>query len=222
GGDMLAQLPPLRLDLRVLAFAVALSVATGVAFGFAPALLLSRHSLSDALKEGAASVSPRTGRLRSALVVAEVALSVALLAGAGLLLRSLRALNHVDPGFRPEQVMTANLQLPAVRYPDHAAVLAFSRKLIDAVSSLPGVSSVGLGTNVPMSNSSWGKAISAEGEAEPPNLDAVADCLFQQVAGDYFHALGMQLVRGRFAENPKELAIVLNETAAKRLFGGKD
>jgi len=222
GGDVLAQLPPLRLDLRVLAFAVALSLVTGVAFGLAPALLLSRHSLSEALKDGTATVSPRTGRLRSALVVAEVALSVVLLAGAGLLLRSLRALNHLDPGFRVEQVITANLQLPLRRYPDDAARLAFARKTIDAVTALPGVASVGVGSNVPMSNNSWGKWISAEGEPEPANLDAVANCLFQLVTGDYFRTLGMQLVRGRFPDDPKEPAIVLNETAARKLFGVKE
>jgi putative ABC transport system permease protein len=145
-----------------------------------------------------------------------------LLAGAGLLLRSLRALNRVDPGIRLEQVITANLQLPVRRYPDDAARLAFARKTIDAVSALPGVVSVGVGSNVPMSNSGWGKWISAEGEPEPANLDAVANCLFQLVTGDYFRTLGMQLVRGRFPDEPKEPAIVLNETAARQLFGGQE
>jgi putative ABC transport system permease protein len=222
GGEMLAQLPPLRLDLRVLAFTLGLSLLTGVAFGLAPALLLSRQTLADALKDASSAASPRSGRLRSALVIAEVALSVALLAGAGLLLRSLRALQHVDPGFRSGQVLTANLQLPVRRYPDDAAVLAFSREIMSRLKALPGVTSVGVGSNVPMTSSSWGKMISAEGEPEPANLDAVKDCLFQLVTGDYFQALGLQLVRGRFPDNPKEPAIVINETAARQLFGGKD
>jgi putative ABC transport system permease protein len=218
---VLAQLPPLRLDLRVLGFTLALSVLTGVAFGFAPALILSRHSVSEALKDSAVA-SPRSARLRSALVIAEVALSVALLAGAGLLLRSLQALNRVDPGFRAGQVLTANLTLPRQRYPDEKARLAFAREMISRVSALPGVSSVGTASNVPMSGSAWGKWISAEGEPEPANLDAVHNCLFQLVNGDYYQALGLQLVRGRFAEDPKEPAIVINETAARELFGGKD
>jgi putative ABC transport system permease protein len=221
GGEVLAQLPPLRLDLRVLGFTLALSVLTGVAFGFAPALILSRHSVSEALKDSAVA-SPRSARLRSALVIAEVALSVALLAGAGLLLRSLQALNRVDPGFRAGQVLTANLTLPRQRYPDEKARLAFAREMISRVSALPGVSSVGTASNVPMSGSAWGKWISAEGEPEPANLDAVHNCLFQLVNGDYYQALGLQLVRGRFAEDPKEPAIVINETAARELFGGKD
>jgi putative ABC transport system permease protein len=222
GGDVLAQLPPLRLDLRVLAFTLALSVLTGIAFGLAPALVLSRHSLSDALKDGGFAVSPRTGRLRSALVVAEVALSVVLLAGAGLLLRSLSALHHLDPGFRAEQVITANLQLPALRYPDDKARLAFAREVVARVSVIPGVSSAGVASNVPMSRGSWGKWISAEGEPEPANLDAVHNCLFQLVTGDYFRTLGMQLVSGRFPDDPNEPAIVINETAARQLFAGKD
>jgi len=222
GGDVLAQLPPIRLDVRVLAFTLALSVLTGVAFGLAPALVLSRHSLSDALKDGGAAVSPRTGRLRSALIVAEVALSVVLLAGAGLLLRSLEALRSVDPGFRPEQVITANLQLTRLRYPDDQAVLAFVREIMVRISAIPGVSSAGLASNVPLSRSGWGKWISAEGEPEPANLDAVQNCLFQLVTGDYFRTLGMQLKSGRFLDDPKEPAIVINETAARQLFGGKD
>ena len=222
GGEMLAQLPPIRLDLRVLAFTLGLSLLTGVAFGLAPALLLSRQGLADALKDGGTLASPRSGRLRSALVIAEVALSVALLAGAGLLLRSLRALQHVDPGFRSEQVLTANLQLSARRYPDDAARLTFAREIVSRVGALPGVSSAGMGTNVPMSNSGWGKWISAEGEPEPANLDAVANCLFQLVTGDYFRTLGLQLARGRFPDDPKEPAIVINETAARQLFGGQD
>ena len=222
GGDVLAQLPPLRLDPRVLSFTLALSVLTGVAFGLAPALVISRQTLSEALKEGGAVVSARSGRLRSALVIAEVALSVALLCGAGLLLRSLRALSRVDPGFHAGQVLTVNLQLPVQRYPDWKAVLTFAREAMAGVGALPGVSSVGFGSNVPLSGSTWGKWISAEGEPEPANLDSVQDCLFQLVGGDYFRTLGLQLVRGRFPDDPKEPAIVINETAARQLFGGKD
>jgi predicted permease len=184
--------------------------------------VISRQTLSEALKEGGAAVSPRGGRLRSALVIAEVALSVALLCGAGLLLRSLRALNHLDPGFRPGQVLTVNLQLPVRRYPDANAELAFAREAMARVSALPGVSSVAMASNVPLSGGSWGKRISAEGEPEPANLDGVLDCLYQLVAGDYFRTLGLQLVRGRFPDDPKEPAIVINETAARQLFGGKD
>jgi putative ABC transport system permease protein len=222
GGEVLALLPPLRLDLRVLGFSLALSAFTGVAFGLAPALILSRHTLSEALKDGGAALSPRTGRLRSALVIAEVALSVALLAGAGLLLRSLRNLSRVDPGFSLGQVLTANLQLAQRRYPDAKARLAFAREVTSRVAGIPGVASVGIASNVPLTGGTWGKGISAEGEPAPANLDAVNNCLFQLVTGDYFRALGMQLVRGRFADDTKEPAIVINETAARKLFGGKD
>src|SRR5262249_15706453 len=220
--NVLAQLPPLQLDVRVLGFTLALSAGTGVAFGLAPALLISRHSLSDALKEGGTIVSPRSGRLRSALVIVEVALSVAVLCGAGLLLRSLQALQRVDPGFHGPQILTANLTLPFLRYPDEKARLAFEREVMARVSALPGVSAVAMASSVPMSETSWGKRVSAEGEQEPANLDAVGDCLFQLGSGDYLRGLGLQLGRGRLPDNPKEPAIVINETAARQLFGGKD
>jgi predicted permease len=221
GGEALAHLPPLRLDVRVLGFAAGLSVVTGLLFGLAPALLLSRHTLADALRAAAPSVAPRAGRLRSALVVAEVALSVALLAGAGLLLRSLDRLAHVDPGFDAAHVITASLRLPARRYPDAPSHLAFLRELMSRVRALPSVSSVGIASQLPLKKPGSSRWITAEGEPEPVNLDAVEDCNFQFVAGDYFAALRLQLARGRFPD-PNEKGIVLNEAAAKRLFGGKD
>ena len=220
GGEALATLPKIRLDLRVLAFTAALSLVTGILFGLAPALLLSRHTLSEALKESAPSVSPRSGRLRSGLVVAEVALSVALLTGAGLLLRSLDKLRHVDPGFRAEQVMTAGLRI-SERYRNDKARLAFLEELVRRVEELPGVSSAGTSTNVPLSRSTWGKWITAEGEPEPATLDAVQNCLFQLVSGHFFQALGLQLMHGRFPADGKEPVIVINESAERHLFGGK-
>ena len=220
GGEALATLPKIRLDLRVLAFTAALSLVTGILFGLAPALLLSRHTLFEVLNQSAPSVSPRSGRLRSGLVVAEVALSVALLAGAGLLLRSLDKLRHVDPGFRGEQVMTAGLRI-SQRYGNDKARLAFLEELVRRVEALPGVSSAGTSTNVPLSRSTWGKWITAEGEPEPATLDAVQNCLFQLVSGDFFQALGLQLARGRFPADGREPAIVINESAERRLFGGK-
>jgi putative ABC transport system permease protein len=222
GGEVLAHLPPLTLDLRVLAFTLLLSMSTGIAFGLAPALLLSQHTLADALKEGAPSLAGRSGRLRSALVVAEVALSLVLLAGAGLLLRSLQALHGVDPGFRADHLLTANLQLPGQRFPDPKARLAFAREVVSRVATLPGVASAGAGSNVPLTGSTWGKWVSAEGQPEPATLDEVGSCLFQLVTGDYFRTLGMQLVRGRFVEDPKEPAVVINESAARQLFGSAD
>jgi len=221
GGDMLARLPPLRLDLRVLGFALALSTLTGLAFGLAPALLLSRHSVSEALKESAPGFSPRSGRLRSALVVAEVALSVVLLSGAGLLLRSLDALRAVDPGFRPEHVMTANVSLPAARYETDKKKLAFYREALDRIHALPGVAAAGTATGIPFGDSGWGKYVWAEGN-EPQRLEDVADCDFQLIGGDYFAALGIAPLRGRLLDNPALPEVVINETAARTLFGNAD
>ena len=218
GGEMIARLPPLRLDLRVLVFALALSLLTGLAFGLAPALLLSRHSLSDALKASAPGFSPRSGRLRSALVVAEVALSVVLLWGAGLLLRSLNRLRAVDPGFRAEHVLTGNIALPAARYDTEKKQLAFFEQALARVKALPGIAFAGLASTVPFDNRGWGKYVWAEID-EPQRLQDVAGCDFQLVAGDYFAALGIAPLKGRLLNNPAQREAVINETLARKLFG---
>jgi len=220
-GDLVARLPPLQLDLRVLAFAVALATATGLAFGLAPAVLLSRQTLSEALKESAPGLSPRSGRLRSALVVAEVALSVMLLAGAGLLLRSLNALYRVDPGFRAEHVLTGNVALPAVRYDTPQKQLAFFREALDRARALPGVTAAGMASSVPFEDRAWGKYVWAEGD-EPQRLEDVRGCSFQLVTGDYFAALGIVPLRGRLLDDPAQPEVVINEAGAKALFGDAD
>ncbi|MFN2547831.1 MAG: ABC transporter permease [Myxococcales bacterium] len=221
GGDLIARLPPLRLDLRVLGFALVLSTLTGLAFGLAPALLLSRHSLSEALKESAPGLSPRSGRLRSALVVAEVALSVVLLSGAGLLLRSLDRLRAVDPGFHADRVLTGNIALPAARYDTDEKQLAFFRDALDRVRALPGVKSAGIASTVPFDNRGWGKYMWAE-EHEPQRLEDVSGCDFQLVSGDYFGALGIAPLRGRLLDDPSQHEVVINETAARTLFADQD
>lgn len=221
GGDLIARLPPIRLDVRVLAFALGLSTLTGLAFGLAPAVLLSRHSLAEALKESAPGLSPRSGRLRSALVVAEVALSVVLLSGAGLLLRSLDRLRAVDPGFHADRVLTANVALPAARYDTEKKQLAFFRDALERVKALPGVKIAALASTVPFDDRGWGKYVWAEVN-EPQTLGDVPGCDFQLVAGDYFAALGVPLVKGRLLGDPSQKETVINETMARKLFGDRD
>ena len=220
-GEMLARQPAMHLDLRVLGFALTLSLLTGLGFGIAPAVLLSGQTLADALKSSAPALSPRTGRLRSALVVVEVALSVVLLAGAGLLLRSLGALHAVDPGFRPAHVLTANVALPPARYDKPEQQLPFFRAALERLRAIPGVLAAGAATSVPFDDTGWGKYCWGEG-AEPQRLGDVPSCDFQLVSGDYFAALGIEPLRGRLLDDPAQPLVVVNEAAAKALFGGRD
>jgi putative ABC transport system permease protein len=219
-GDLVAGLPRLQLDLRVLAFALALAALTGLAFGVAPALLLSRQTLSEALKTGAPDLSPRGGKLRSSLVVAEVALSVMLLAGAGLLLRSLHALYRVDPGFRADHVLTGNVVLPGQGY-EPKQRLAFYREVLDRARALPGVTAAGVASSVPFEGRGWGKYLWGEGN-EPQRMNDLGHCLYYQVTGDYFAAMGMTLLRGHFLDDPSQPEALINESGARALFGDAD
>jgi putative ABC transport system permease protein len=137
-----------RIDLPVLLFAIAVSLMTGILFGLAPAVQAARHDPHDALKEGArGSASRRPQALRGALVIAEIALSLTLMAGAGLLIRSFLQLQEVDSGFRPDGVLTMRVPLPRERYPQPAQMHRFFRELpgIDAAGAVSGLPLSGVG-----------------------------------------------------------------------------
>src|SRR5262249_38884387 len=146
------------VDLRVLAFALAVSIGTGVAFGLAPALRASSLDLLTSLKDarraapgGGRRPGPGAGRrLRSALVVGEVALALVLLTGAGLTMRSFAALTAIDLGFDPSHVVTMRMALPSTRYPDVTSWIAFHRELVQRASAIPGVEAAGLNSAVPL------------------------------------------------------------------------
>jgi putative ABC transport system permease protein len=235
---LLALMPPelgtafssaaVRVDTRVLVFAVLLSLATSLVFGLAPALLAARVEAGDALRAGVRSASPGAGRrrLRALLVAAEVAVAFVLLAGSGLLVRSFLRLTALDPGFRPDRVVTVAVELERTRYPTPAAQLSFFERLLERVHGLPGVESAAAGDSLPLKPFSMVMiGASVEGDAPPPpgRGPELAVCA---VTPDYFRALGMTLHRGRaFADSDREgtpeVAIV-NETLARRLFGAAD
>jgi len=168
--------------------------------------------------------SGRGARTRHALVIAEVALSLMLLASAGLLIRTLGVLQRVSPGFRPERAITMQLLLPQTRYANAASMIAFYRRLHDEVAAIPGVTASAVATTLPMTGSDITMGFAPDGRAVDPNVRMSA--AFFGVSPDYFSALGIAIVRGRgFTERDDERApavVVINETMAAKYWPGED
>jgi predicted permease len=212
------------IDLPVLAFTAALSLATTLVFGFVPALRVARTDLLSSLREG--STRTATGRqgFRSSLVVAEMALAVVLVLGAGLMIRSLRSLQRIDLGFAPENVLTLRVSLPAASYETPERIVQFYEELLARTRALPFVSAAGVIRSLPLASpiGDWG--LDVEGYLETPGNDAKGDW---QVASDgASEALGERLLAGRFfAPSDKidsEPVALVNETMARRYWGSAD
>ena len=189
-----------HMDLRVLAFTLLVSLATGLLFGLAPAFS-SRHVTHDALKEGGRGGTAGAGsqRLRGTLVVAEVALSLTLLVGAGLLIRSFLRLQDVDTGFRPEGVLTMRISLPSEKYAKIEQNRTFFRELLAQIRRLPGVDAAGGATGLPLSGAGWSGTTTLDSQAVQPQ-DASPEADQRPVFPGYFEALAIPLVRGRYFE----------------------
>jgi len=186
------------LHVPVLGFALALAVLTGLVFGAVPALTVIRGNTASLLKEDATrgSAGRSTGAMRTALVVGQVAVALMLLAGAGLLIRSFANLRGVDPGFDPENVLTAQLVLPSARYPAAAERWAFWQRLVEETQQIPGVLAVGLTSNVPFSGNVSSGSYSIVGYTPAPG-EARPHARQEVVGGDYFEAMQIGLVEGR-------------------------
>jgi putative ABC transport system permease protein len=209
------------IDGRVLCFTLFLALISTVLFGLIPALQASKLDLNEVLKEGARSGmgSVRRSCLRSSLIIAETALSLVLLAGAGLMLRSFVHLLHVNPGFRTERLLTARLPMPAYRFPDREQQAAYYTEILSRIQSLPDVQSAGLVTVLPLSGAEATLAISDSngkmtGRPYP----------FRAVSPEYFQTMGIPVILGRpftaldTAQNPR-IAIV-SEALARELWPG--
>jgi predicted permease len=232
-GSMLAlqpagvpRLDEVRIDRAVMAFAAALSVLTGLLFGVFPAVQAAARPTAQMLREGGRGLLSGSGqRLRSGLVVAQVGLAVILLAGAGLLVRSFDRLRRVDPGFRPDHVLSFRLALPESVYQEEPARTAFFAELLARLEALPGVRSAGAVMGIPLGGLAFN--LSFEVEGRPPVPPAQQPTLEVRVATPgYFEAMGIPLVRGRGLE-PGDVAgsrpvIVLSEGAVRRFFPGED
>jgi len=241
----LARLAPVSLpridraavDLRVLLFAVALAVITSVLFGLVPSLRAARMGLRTAglgpraagLQSTLASDSRTNvggyGRGRAALVVVDLALALVLLAGAGVMLRTVRSLLRVDPGFDPRGVETLQFLLVGTRYAEDSAVLAFQDELLERVGALPGVSAAALAGQVPLGGNgdSWGFHVRGRMRANPaedPSVERYA------VTPGYFGMLGIEVLRGRTftaADGAKsEPVVVVSAATAAQVWGGAD
>ena len=205
----------IQINGHVLLFSVIVSVLTGILFGLAPALQLSRPSLVEALKDEARGSSASSGgRTRAMLVVAEVALSAVLLVSAGLTIRSFIALQRVDLGFQSDHVLSAGLPLPPKRYPTLEQRNRFARELLERVQNLPGVQAATIGNGgLPFGGPQSTFAIEGEAEAETRRI------VLHLVSADYLHTLGIPLREGRMLTereiNGSEGVAVVNEAAAR-------
>ena len=226
GIDKIPRLQDVTLDARVLGFTLATSLLTGVVFGLAPASQALKFDLHTSLKEGGrASASPKgRRRLRNALVVAEVALSLVLLAGAGLLIKSFWRLQQVDTGFAAERLLTMRLFPPESNYPDDLRVAAFYEDLLRRVRALPGVRDAAAATSVPIGGGNSATVIQIEGGPSGEDFRRIAE--FRVVSPDYFSAMGIRLLRGRFLEDSDHEkarpVAVINESLARAYWPNED
>ena len=190
--------PTATLHLPVLAFTLLLGVVTGIVFGVVPAISVIRGNTNSLLKDDATrgSAGRATGFFRAALVVAEVAITLVLLVGAGLLIKSFANLQRVDPGFQSENVLTAQIALPASRYPQPEARRAFWQRLAEKAKQIPGASVVGLTSNVPFNGNVSSGSYSIVGYTPGPG-EARPHARQEVVGADYFSAMQIPLVEGR-------------------------
>ena len=213
------------LDTQVLFFTLAASVFAGLLFGIAPALRGSVTNLVDELREGGrgGTAGASRQRLRQGLVVAQVAASLVLLIGAGLMIQSLRKLEDVDKGFNAESIFTARVSLPAVRYDEKEEAQTFFNDLLRRVQVLPGVKTASITQIIPLGQNSWEQGIIPEGmPAEPENFESV---LFHMISPDHFETFGISLLRGRGFNNSdiegRELVAIIDETMAEKFWPGE-
>jgi len=222
GPASVPRLAEVSLDGRVLAFALLLSLATGIAFSLLAPLSVARAPLRESLGAGALPSSRRgAGRLRQMLVVAQQALALVLLVDAGLLLRTLYHLQTVDSGFAPEGRLALEIALPPSRYPEGRQQAAFFQRLLARVEALPGVAEAGLITRLPLTGPGFGGPFSIEGRpldpgGPPPSMS------YRAASAGYLETMRIPLRRGRLlaAEDapPAPPAAVVNETMVRLFF----
>lgn len=221
---------PIAVNGGVLAFTAAVSLLTAFLFGLAPALHAARTDVQDSLREGGRSGNDGRGRrrLRSLLVISEVALAMLLLVGAGLLIRTFAALRHADPGFSPAGVLAVELPLSPSDFPSQHEdqALQFLHDLMQRIDRLPGVKSSGATTNLPLSGGGWGKYVDVPGHTFPASLDQVPAVRFQLSTSGYLPAIGARVREGRFftdADNQTAPGVaIINAAFAKRFYPGEN
>jgi predicted permease len=235
GTDLLLSLAPralprvhdLGLDWHVVAFTAFVTIGTGVLFGLMPAIQLSSTDLNGTLKEGGRSVTGAGGanRTRSALVVAEVALSLIMLVGAGLLSATLIRLQKVDPGFEPTDLLTAETSLPATKYKTDAQQTAFYDAILEKVRAIPGVMSAAAVSILPLSGNNMVIGFSLEGEPRGDGIAPGHGEMLDVVTPDFFSTMRIPLKSGRLFsahEDSLPLIVIVNEAFAKKYWPGQN
>jgi putative ABC transport system permease protein len=214
------------IDGRVLGFTLLVSLLTGILFGLAPALQISKTDLHTALKQGSHSSTASSGRyVARLLIISEAALALVLLAGAGLMIKSLWRLRQIHPGFSPGRVLTLRFSLPEAKYPTPQQVVGFAEQLIERVEALPGVQRAGLVTRLPLSGLNANASFGIEGSALAPG-EGEQNADYRIVTPGYFRALGIPLIRGRSFERRDHrdapAVVIINETFARHFFPNED
>jgi putative ABC transport system permease protein len=223
--DGVPRLNQTRLDPTVLLFALGISLLTGLLFGLLPAWQCARHNLHPTLKEGGRSIAGvGRERMRKVLLVAEVGLSLVLLVGAGLMLRTVYELTQVDPGFEAENLLTMQFNLPRTAY-DGPHQQGFYSECLTRIEALPGVRAAALTLSLPIDGSNWNSVFIAADKPVPPRAQLPSSA-FTPVSANYFKTMGTRLLKGRvFTESDtadKPMVAVINETLARRLWPGED
>ena len=204
----------IAVDGRVLIFTLVVSALTGLIFGFAPAVQASRSDVSSALKDGTRGTTGSSGqRLRGALVVTEVAMSLVLLIGAGLVIKSFWRLQQVDPGFDSQNLLSVEVTLPAAKYPESHQRTAFFQQALEKLSALPGVTAVSVINSPPLCGRRNINVFPIEGRPEPTGIADAPLADFRDISPDYFKMMGIRLLEGRFftegdAQNAPQVAII--------------
>lgn len=215
------------LDMRVMLFALAVSVVTGWLFGLAPALQLVRPQLQSFLKEGSrgSGEGARWNRVRGGFVVFQVALSLLLLVSAGLLIRSFDKLLNVNVGFNPQQLLSLEYRLPRSKYRKQEAQWNFHRQVMEQIQQIPGVESVSLVRGLPMSGNG-GTAPIAIVDREPPAKGSEPEVMFNTAMPNYFETMGIPFLRGRTFGNEDQpntpIVVIINQMMANRFWPNQD
>ena len=219
--DLIPRLSEVGVDFRVLLFALFITVLSGIIFGIAP-MLQTKVNLNDVLKDsGRTTIGGTRGqRLRGILVVAEVALSLVLLITASLMIRSFVGMQAIDPGFRPDNLLTLQVILPQGRYSTDEQVVNFYKQMLERVRAVPGVETVGAGSGLPPVFNQSRSNFSVEGYEPAPSESMTAN--FVPVTNDYFKALGTPILEGRefndFDRPDSQQVVIIAQNLAKRYF----
>ena len=235
GGQTIPRLAQVNLDVAVMIVTAAVAIGTGIVFGLVPALATAKPELTESLKEGgrSATTGTRTNQVRNSLVIAEIALALVLLVGAGLLLKSYARVQNIDPGFDRQNVWTAEVNLSDTKYPQFgsanynqgAAMINFWNEALRRVQQLPGVEAAALTVVLPLSGSNTDSSFGIEGRPAG-GKDPSPDEEIRTISPDYFRVLKTPLLRGRFFTEADNLdapgVVIINEALAKKYWPGED